>query len=111
MNPLLGQLRINAWAHPDLLACAIPGPISNVPGGIRPIFENKDPQHKRVRPLAILNASDMNGPDDLRRDGASCLIKMSAVSVDDFRQAFPDPDSRIRLHSDQKPKPMPSSSQ
>ncbi|WP_109793991.1 TrlF family AAA-like ATPase [Minwuia thermotolerans] len=103
LKKLSGQSRINVWKNPDLLACALPGPVSNAPDGIRPILENKDAQHRRDRTPAILNASDVNDPEDLKKDGASCFIKMSTVSVEAFRQAFLDPDSRIRLHSDPKP--------
>ena len=105
LRKLSGQSRINVWTHPDLLACALPGPVGDAPDRIRPILENKDAQHRRNRPLAVLNASDVNGPDDLKKEGASCFIKMSTVSVEAFRQAFLDPDSRIRLQSDLKPEP------
>ncbi len=105
LKTLAGQSRITVWKHPDLLACALPGPVSDAPDGLRTILENKDAQYKRNRPLAILNASDVNGPEDLRTDGASCFIKMSTISVEAFRQAFLDPDSRIRLHSDPPPEP------
>lgn len=102
---LSGQSRINAWTSPHLLACALPGPVEGAPDGIRPILANKDAQHKRARPVAIINASDINDPEDLKKDGASCFIKMSNVSVEAFRQAFLDPESRIRLHSDPQPEP------
>ena len=105
LRKLSGQSRVSVWTHPDLLACALPGPVSNAPDGIRQILENKDAQHKRDRPPAILNASDVNGPEDLKKDGASCFIKMSTVSVEAFRQAFLDPASRIRLHSDLRHEP------
>ncbi len=105
LRKLSGQSRVNVWTHPDLLACALPGAVSDAPDGIRPILENKDAQHKRDRPPAILNTSDVNDPEDLKKDGASCFIKMSTVSVEAFRQAFLDPDSRIRLHSNPKPEP------
>lgn len=105
LNKLSGQSRINVWTHPDLLACALPGPVSDAPDGIRPILENKDARHRRDRIPAIVNASDVNDPEDLKKDGASCFIKMSTVSVEAFRQAFLDPDSRICLHSDPQPEP------
>ena len=105
LKKLSGQSRVNVWTSSKLLACALPGPVSDAPDGIRPILENKDAQHKRVRILAVLNASDVNDPEDLKKDGASCFIKMSNVSVEAFRQAFLDPESRIRLHSDPKPEP------
>ena len=103
LRKLSGQPRVNVWTHPDLLACALPGPVGDAPDGIRQILQNKDAQYKRDRCIAILNASDVNDPEDLRKDGTSCHIKMSAVSVEAFRQAFLDPVSRIRLHSDERP--------
>ncbi len=106
LKKLSGQSRVNVWRNPDLLACVLPGPVSDAPVGIRSILENKDAQHKRARVPAILNASDVNDPGDLKKDGASCFIKMSTVSVEAFRQAFLDPASRIRLHSDTKPEPQ-----
>ena len=105
LRKLSGQSRMNVWKHPDLLACAMPGPVSDAPQGIRPILENKDAQHKREHLPAILNASDVNDPADLNKDAASCFIKMSNVSVEAFRQAFLDPGSRVRLHSDPMPEP------
>ncbi len=105
LSKLSGKSRIDVWTSSDLLACALPGPVDDTPDGLRAILENKDAQHKRDRALAILNASDVNGPEDLKRDRASCFIKMSTVSVEAFRQAFLDPDSRVRRHSDPKPEP------
>ena len=105
LRKLNGQPRANAWKSPDLLACALAGPISSAPDNIRPILENKDVEHKRPRPAAIINASDVNDLEDLKKDGASCFIKMSSVSVEALRQAFLDPESRIRLNSDPQAEP------
>lgn len=102
---LEGQPRMNAWKSQDLYACALPGPISAAPQNIRSILENKDTAHKRERRLAVINASDVNGPEDIADPRSSCFIKMSALSVEGLRQAFLDPDSRIRLHSDASPEP------
>ena len=105
LKKLSGQSRVNVWTSPNLRACALPGPVSDAPDRVRPILENKDVQHRRARLPAILNASDVNDPEDLKKDGASCFIKMSKVAVEGFRQAFLDPQSRIRLHNDPKPEP------
>jgi hypothetical protein len=105
LKKLSGQPRVNAWKSPDLLACALAGPVSDAPDTIRPILENKDPEHKRNRLIAVINAADVNSPEDLKKDSASCFIKMSTVSVEAFRQAFLDPESRIRLNSDPHPEP------
>ena len=106
LKKLSGQTRIKAWKSEDLLlACALAGPVAQAPDSLRPILENKNPEHKRVRRVAIINASDVNDPEDLKKDGTSCFIKMSNVSVEALRQAFLDPESRIRLHSDPAPEP------
>ncbi|WP_448101790.1 TrlF family AAA-like ATPase [Luteibacter jiangsuensis] len=102
---LEGQPRMNAWRSPDLYACALPGRVGDAPQSSRSILENKDVAHKRDRPVAIINASDVNSPEDLAEARSSCYIKMSALSVEGLRQAFLDPGSRIRLSSDPLPAP------
>ena len=100
LRTLKGKPRIRAWTHKNLVACALPGPVKDAPGDLAAILNNQDVQHKRDRMPAILNASDVNDPADLEKNRSSCYIKMSSVSIEAFRQAFLDPDSRIRLHSD-----------
>ena len=102
---LEGQPRMNAWKSHDLYACALPGPVSDAPQNVRPILENKDAAHWRERRVAVINASDVNSPEAMSSLRSSCFIKMSALSVEGLRQAFLDPDSRIRLHSDPRPEP------
>lgn len=105
LRTLKGQARVSVWQSPHLLACVLAGPVDDAPEEFKPILQNKNADHRRASALAILNAADVNGPEDLKKDGASCFIKMSAVSVEGFRQAFLDPESRIRLHSDPHPEP------
>lgn len=105
LQTLRGQPRINAWTSKDLLACALAGPVDQAPENLRSILKNTDSAHRRDRLLAVINAQDVNGPDDLVKPASSCLIKMSEVSVEALRQAFLDPDSRIRLNSDPPPEP------
>lgn len=64
----------------------------------RDIIKNKNPDYKRNKPIAIINAKDIAQPEDLAGPSASCLIKMTAPSFDAFKQAFFDPESRIRLN-------------
>lgn len=103
LRELDGQARINAWRHPYLLACSLPGPVKDAPEGLRPILQNKDAQHHREWPIAILNANDVSKPEDLGNPSAFCWIKMSEISIDGLRQAFIDPASRIRLAHDPIP--------
>ncbi|MBK1839075.1 hypothetical protein JHL17_16815 [Azospirillum sp. YIM B02556] len=100
LKKLSGQTRINAWKSSGLLACALAGPVGDAPQSLKAILENKDAPHRRDRPIAIINAQDVNSPEDLRKPGASCLIKMSEISVEGLRQAFLDPLSRVRLNTD-----------
>lgn len=103
LKKLSGQTRVNVWTSADLLACSLPGPIDQAPEGMRPILENKGGEYSRSRAVAVINASDVSDPEDLKKDGASCFIKMSKVSVEALRQAFLDPESRIQLNSDPQP--------
>ncbi len=105
LTTLSGQSRADIWKSPDLLAGALPGSIDEAPERFRGILKNTDPAHRRDRPLAIVNASDVSNPEHLKKDSASCFLKMSQVSVEALRQAFLDPESRIRLHSDPTPEP------
>lgn len=107
LKKLTGQSRIKVWKHPNLLACALPGPVSQVPDSYLPILENRNPEYKRQNLPAFLNANDVNSPDDLDKDTTSCFIKMSEVSIEALRQAFLDPVSRIRLNSDPLPEQHP----
>jgi histidinol phosphatase-like PHP family hydrolase len=103
LTQLHGQARVNAWKHKELLACSIPGTVSGTPDDKRPIIENKNAEYRRERPIAVLNSHDVDGPAHFSDNSCSCWIKMSTVSVGALRQAFLDPDSRIRLASDPKP--------
>ncbi len=104
-----GQARIRAWRNEDLRAIQIPGPVSALPDNVRHIVENKNPEYCRAlaageeRAVAVVNAKDVAKPEDLDDTTASCWIKMSQVTIDGLRQAFLDPDSRIRLNSDPEP--------
>jgi hypothetical protein len=105
LKKLSGQTRINVWTSPELLACALAGKADQAPEGLRSILENKAGEYHRSRSVAIINASDVNDPADFKKEGHSCYIKMSEVSVEALRQAFLDPLSRIRLNSDPQPEP------
>lgn len=100
---LTGEPRIRAWQDENLLAIQIPGAVKDLPDEIRPIVENRDPNYRRARPagenlaVAVINARDVTKPEDLEHPSATCWIKMSEVSIEGLRQAFLDPESRIRL--------------
>lgn len=101
---LSGKPCIQAWQSDDLLAVQIPGPVEDLPQGVRQIVENKNAEYRRTHAaeeglaIAAVNAKDIVKPEDLDDRSASCWIKMSEVSIEGLRQAFLDPGSRIRLN-------------
>ena len=104
-----GQPRIRAWQDENLYAIQIPGPVRDLPVDIRQIVQNRNPDYARKHPpeanlaIAVVNAGDVASPDGLAEPSATCWIKMSEVGIEGLRQAFLDPGSRIRLHSDPEP--------
>lgn len=98
-----GQVKARIWRHECLMAVAIPGAIEGTPIAHRRVLENSDPNFKRDRPPAVLNCGDLSSCADAATEGKSCWIKMTRPTLEGLRQAFLDPDSRIRLASQPKP--------
>ena len=105
LKTLDGQPRANAWKSLHLYACAIPGSLDDVPWNYQMILKNKNADYKRNLSVALINASDVNSPEDLSKQRSTSFIKMSHLSVEGLRQAFLDPESRIRLNHDTPPEP------
>lgn len=94
----------NVWKHKGLCAAQIPGPVEALKGVeddfYRKVVLNKNADYRRQRPIAVINAADVARPEQIKIDGASCLIKMTRPCFTSFKQAFTDPESRVRLNSD-----------
>ena len=103
------QPRIRAWRDKNLYAVQIPGAVQDLPVDSRSIVQNRNPDYVRAYApepdlaIAVVNAADVAAPEDLENPSATCWIKMSDVSIEGLRQAFLDPGSRIRLHSQPPP--------
>lgn len=102
--------RALAWKNEQLLAIQIPSSIDALDEGERSIIKNEVPEYARTyvagrqQALAVINAKDVTRADDLEDDSATTLIKFAGQpSVEGLRQAFLDPDSRVRLNSDDVP--------
>ena len=95
----IGKLN-TVWQSDLLVAAQIPDSRENIDPNYKNIINNTDPQYKRTRLPAYINASDIENPEDLDREPATTLIKMSEPSFQNFVMAFKDPDSRIRLNSE-----------
>ena len=103
-NGVLNRKLNHIWQLPTLRAAQIAGTVEDFKTDAgqcyRQILLNKEPGYKRERPLALINAKDVEQPETLRDPKASCLIKMTKPCFTSFKQAFLDPESRIRLNSD-----------
>lgn len=88
------------WKSSGLRAAQIPSTRINVDPNYKNIINNKDPQYKREKELAYINAKDISKPEEILDDEASCLVKMSKPSFDCFKKAFCDPVARVKLVSD-----------
>lgn len=105
-NGILFQKSVHTWQRSDLVKAAqIPGSVGDLPPEYKNIVLNKDPNWKRERPIAVINAKDVAKPADLDDSSATCWIKMTRPTFDAFKVAFLDPESRIRLNSQQDDKP------
>ena len=100
---LLKKRLNHIWKNPKLRAAQIPGSIDDLRGVeddfYRKVLLNKDDSYRRERPVAAINAKDVAKPDDLEQPSATCLIKMTRPNFAAFKVAFLDPESRIRLNS------------
>ncbi|MFM8332318.1 MAG: TrlF family AAA-like ATPase [Candidatus Methylumidiphilus sp.] len=103
-NGVLYRKLNHVWQNSLLKAAQIPGTLEELKNdaGYRyhQILTNKTPGYNREQSIAIINAKDVENPETLADQKASCLIKMTRPSFDAFKLAFQDPESRVRLNSD-----------
>lgn len=90
------------WKDDSLVAAQIPASMDEIDPKYINIIENTDPQYKREKPIAYINARDVEKPEDLDEDTSSVLVKMSSPDFESFKMAFLDPASRIKLNSDKE---------
>lgn len=103
---VLKQKLNNIWKNPNLLAAQIPTSLEALrrqgDQANHQILLNKNPDYKREKSIAIINAKDIEDPETLRKENATCLVKMSEPCFSSFKFAFSDSESRVRLNSDIK---------
>lgn len=94
----------HVWVDDGLAAAQIPATLEEMKtdelNGMRLILENKNPDYRRERPIAVINAKDVDRPETLKDPRAACLIKMTKPCFESFKAAFKDPESRVRLVSE-----------
>ena len=102
---LLKQRLNHVWQLSNLRAAQIPGSVDDLKGidddFYRRVFLNKDKAYAREHLMAAINAKDVAKPTDLEQPGATCWIKMTRPTFSAFKVAFLDPESRVRLNSEQ----------
>ena len=100
----------HVWKLPKLRAVQIPGSVEDLKGVendfYRKVLLNKDKNYFRERAIAIINAKDVAQPQDLEDQSSTCLIKMTKPNFSAFKMAFLDPDSRVKLNSEQAQAPI-----
>jgi ABC-type lipoprotein export system ATPase subunit len=84
-----------------VIAGQLPGSKKELEQNYQQIIENKNPDYKRKKPIIVINAKDIAKPSDLSITTATCLIKMTTPCFEAFKLAFLDPESRVRLNSEQ----------
>ena len=97
----IGKLN-KIWKSESLIAAQIPDTKENIDPKYINMIRNKDPQYKRKKQIAYINACDIARPSDLDKETASTLIKMTEPTFENFVLAFKDPDSRIKLNSERE---------
>lgn len=106
-----GDNHVNVWRDEESFhAVQIPGKLEDITGEnhlekYQAILENRNPNYRRERPVAILNAKDVKNKEGLAHPSASCRIKMTEPTIEALKQAFLDPESRIRLNHEETPQP------
>ena len=103
-----GDNYVHLWTKEDLVIVAqISGSVEDlsVESNYRAIIGNENRDYKREKEIAFINAKDVYKPEQLVEPSASCKIKMTQPTFQAFRDAFKDPQSRIRLNHETLDKP------
>ncbi|MDD2648168.1 MAG: hypothetical protein PHI27_04585 [Eubacteriales bacterium] len=90
----------NIWRNDLLIAAQIPDSKENIDPRYKNIIANTDPAYKRKTSPCYINACDVDKPEDLEKDTATVLVKMTTPTFECFKVAFMDAESRIRLNSE-----------
>jgi ABC-type lipoprotein export system ATPase subunit len=90
------------WTDRGLVAAQIPSSRDEIDPAFKNIINNTDRAYHREHAVALINAADIEKPEDLDKMTASVLVKMTSPNFENFCAAFKDPESRIRLNSERE---------
>ena len=100
-NGILDKGQMNhIWKDEKVKICQINSTIDQIDSRYKNIINNTEPQYKREKEMAFINAKDICRPEDLKIKESCCYIKMSRPCFNSFKMAFCDPVSRVKLSSD-----------
>ena len=96
---------VHIWTACDqVFAAQIAGNVDSIPDAeVQKILRNKNPQYKRVRPIALLNSKDVRRPEDLDNERTCSWVKMTSPTLEALQLACRDPESRMRLSHEVNP--------
>lgn len=94
--------RVQYFTDNHLLAGQISGSAAELMPFHRKVVTGELNHYRRERPLALLNCLDVYNLKDLDQPACCSSIKMSSPSIEGLWQAFLDPDSRLRLLTEEK---------
>jgi len=95
--------RAQYFTDPHLLAVQIAGRREDLMDFYRKVIDNELEHYHRQKQAALINCLDVYDLKDLSKPECSTWIKMSSPSSEGLWQAFLDPDSRLRLLSEETP--------
>jgi len=90
-----GQIRVDLFTNPDLLAVEIPAGRDALGNFERKAISNELNDYKRKFPIACINSSDAKSIEEI--GSRKTRVKISSFTVEGLRVAFGDWSSRIRL--------------
>ncbi len=105
LNECAKTTRAQYFTDPNLLAVQISGRREELAEFYRKVLDNELTHYRRQQPVAVLNCLDVYNLKDLSKPECSTWIKMSSPSIEGLWQAFLDPASRLRLLSEEAPRP------
>ena len=101
---VLAEKKNNIWQNDLLRVAQIAATVKDLDGindgFYSKVLKNQADGYRRDKPIALINAKDIEKPEDLEDKSASCLIKMTHPTFNSFVMAFQDAESRVRLNYD-----------
>lgn len=90
-----GQARIETWCHELTRAVAVTSPFVALGSDLRAMLDGRKAEYVKGHPTAIIHANDVYDPSHVH-DRSWTWIKLSEHTAEGLRQAFLDPESRVR---------------